>query len=206
MISLKSSGTFTGAGVISAIAASFCCITPVIALFAGSSSIAANFSWIEPARPYLIGLSIVVLALAWYIKLNPVKSATTDCDCETTKKSSFLQTQTFLSIVTVFAILMMAFPYYAKSFFLKTEKSTTLIIPSKTETVEFSVKGMTCDACEEYVKNEVKKLPGIVSSNVSYAKHNAIVRFEPSKTSSKEITQAINSTGYKVISQRYSIE
>ena len=201
MIGLKSSGTFTGAGVISAIAASLCCITPVIALFAGSSSIAANFSWIEPARTYLIGLSIAVLALAWYLKLKPVKSTDIDCNCETTKRTSFFQTNTFLGIVTVFAILMMAFPYYAKSFFPKSEKSTTLTIDSKTETVEFSIKGMTCDACEGHVKMEVDKLPGIVSSNVSYAKHNAIVQFDLSKTNSKEITEAINSTGYKVISQ-----
>ena len=74
MISIKSSGTFTGAGVFTAIAASLCCITPVIALLAGSSSIAANFSWIEPARPYLIGLSIAVLAFAWYLKLKPAKT------------------------------------------------------------------------------------------------------------------------------------
>ena len=201
MMGLKSSCTFTVAGVISGIAASLCCITPVIALFAGSSSIAANFSWIEPARPYLIGLSIAVLALTWYLKLKPVKSTDIDCNCETTKKTPFLQTKTFLSIITVFAILMIAFPYYAKAFFPKTEKSATLIIPSKTETVEFSIKGMTCDACEEHVKMEVNKLSGIVSTNVSYANRNAIVQFEPSKTNSKEITEAINSTGYKVVSQ-----
>lgn len=58
----KSSGSLLGAGVLSAIAASLCCITPVLALIAGSSGIASTFSWIEPARPYLIGLSIVV----WY--------------------------------------------------------------------------------------------------------------------------------------------
>ena len=73
MISLKSPGTFSGAGVLSAIAASLCCITPVIALLAGSSSVAANFSWIEPARPYLIVVSIAVLAFAWYLRLNQKK-------------------------------------------------------------------------------------------------------------------------------------
>ena len=85
MISIKSSGTFTGAGVLTAIAASLCCITPVIALLAGGSSVAANFSWIEPARPYLIGLSIAVLTFAWYLKLKPTKTNDMDCNCETTK-------------------------------------------------------------------------------------------------------------------------
>lgn len=59
-----------GAGLISAIAASLCCITPVLALVAGSSGIAAGFSWLEPARPYLIGITILVLGFAWYQKLK----------------------------------------------------------------------------------------------------------------------------------------
>ena len=101
MISIKSTGTFTGAGVLTAIAASLCCITPVIALLAGSGSIAANFSWIEPARPYLIGLSIAVLAFAWYLKLKPAKTNDMDCNCETTKKASFIQSKFFLGLVTV---------------------------------------------------------------------------------------------------------
>ncbi|MEP6468026.1 MAG: mercuric transporter MerT family protein [Parafilimonas sp.] len=101
MISIKSPGTYTSAGVLSAIAASLCCITPVIALLAGSSSIAANFAWIEPARPYLIGLSIAVLAFAWYLKLKPVKVNDAGCDCKTTKKASFLQTKKFLGIITL---------------------------------------------------------------------------------------------------------
>ncbi|MES2649364.1 MAG: heavy metal transporter, partial [Bacteroidota bacterium] len=46
MIGIKSPGTYTSAGLLSALAASLCCITPVIAFLAGSSSIAANFSWI----------------------------------------------------------------------------------------------------------------------------------------------------------------
>ncbi len=79
MTPLKSTNKFTSAGLVSAFAASLCCITPVVALFAGTSSIAATFSWIEPARPYLIGLSVVALAFAWYLKLKP--QAAHDCGC-----------------------------------------------------------------------------------------------------------------------------
>jgi mercuric ion transport protein len=69
----KTSGKLIGTGLLSAIAASLCCITPVIALIAGTSGIAASFSWIEPARPFLIGLTGVVLGFAWYQKLKPKK-------------------------------------------------------------------------------------------------------------------------------------
>src|SRR5437868_2274730 len=140
MISIKSSNTYTSAGLLSAFAASLCCITPVIALLAGSSSIAANFSWIEPARPYLIGLSIAVLALAWYVKLKPSKNNNTDCNCEPTKKPSFLQSKTFLSIVTIFAIMMMTFPLYAKVFYPKAKVQTgTVAVVGNKQQVDFTI-------------------------------------------------------------------
>jgi copper chaperone CopZ len=200
MISLKSSNTFTSAGVVSAIAASLCCITPVIALLAGSSSIAANFSWIEPARPYLIGLSIAVLAFAWYVKLKPAKTNDMDCNCETTKKASFIQSKTFLGIVTVFAILMMAFPLYAKMFYPKPKiQSATVAVVDNKQQAKFTIQGMTCAGCEEHVNNELSKVNGVLAYKTSYATKSSLVTFDKSKVDVKTIEAAINKTGYKVI-------
>lgn len=199
MISIKSSGAFTGAGVLTAIAASLCCITPVIALLAGSSSIAANFSWIEPARPYLIGLSVAVLAFAWYLKLKPAKANDMGCNCETTKKASFLQSKTFLAIVTVFAILMMTFPLYAKVFYPKPKvQATALAVVDNKQQVKFTIQGMTCAGCEEHVNNELSKVTGVVSYKTSYATRSSLVTFDKLKVDVKTIEAAINKTGYKV--------
>jgi copper chaperone CopZ len=199
MISIKSAGTFTGAGVLTAIAASLCCITPVIAILAGSSSLAANFSWIEPARPYLIGLSIVVLAFAWYLKLKPAKTNDMDCNCETTKKASFLQSKTFLGIVTVFAILMMTFPLYAKVFYPKPKvQATALTVVNNKQQVKYTIQGMTCEACEEHVNNELSKVNGVLAYKTSYATRSSLVTFDKTKVDVKTIAAAINKTGYKV--------
>jgi len=73
-------GKLIGTGLLTAIAASLCCITPVLALIAGTSGLASTFSWLEPFRPYFIGLTILVLAFAWYQKLKPQKKI--DCNCE----------------------------------------------------------------------------------------------------------------------------
>lgn len=199
MISLKSSGTFTGAGVLSAIAASLCCITPVVALLAGSSSIAANFSWIEPARPYLIGLSIVVLAFAWYIKLKPVKTDAMDCNCATTKKPSFLQSKTFLALVTVFAALMMTFPLYAKIFYPKPKlQAETIATVDNSQQVKFSIRGMGCASCELEVNNELSKVNGVIAYKTSYTGKSSLVTFDKSKVDVKTIAAAINKTGYTI--------
>ena len=53
---MKTDKKLIGAGLLTAFAASLCCITPVLALVAGTSGLASSFSWLEPARPYFIGL------------------------------------------------------------------------------------------------------------------------------------------------------
>lgn len=192
------SGKLMGAGVFTAIAASLCCITPVLAMLAGTGSIASSFSWIEPARPYLIGLTVAVLGFAWYQKLKP--APVDECGCATeTKKNGFIHSRLFLLIITLFAGLMISFPSYAKFLFPKNKSTVSITEKSDLKTVEITIKGMTCAACEEEVNHEIYKLKGIVESSVSFRNRNAIVKFDASKTNLNDITGAINSTGYKVI-------
>ena len=194
-----STGKLMSAGVFTAIAASLCCITPVLALVAGTGSFASSLSWIAPARPFLIGLTVAVLGFAWYQKLKPMP--VDECGCAVEEKPRFIQSKTFLFIVTLFAASMISFPSYAKFFFPKNEKTTTVVEKSNIQTVELTIKGMTCEACEAEVNHEIYKLPGIIESTVSYPKKNAIVKFDVSKTAIKDITAAVDATGYKVINQ-----
>jgi len=182
-----------GTSLISAIAASLCCITPVLAMIAGTSGIASMFSWIEPFRPYLIGLTVLVLGFAWYQKLKPQKEI--DCECDTEENPKFIQSKTFLGIVTVFAIVMLAFPFYSGIFYPNTEKQIVVVDKSDIKTTEFQISGMTCASCEEHVNHEVNKLNGIVSSKASYENGNAVVEFDITKTNEEEIEIAINATG-----------
>ena len=197
---MKSDNKLIGAGLLTAITASLCCITPVLALIAGTSVITSTFSWIEPFRPYLIGLTILVLGFSWYQKLKPQKEI--DCECETDEKPKFIQSRKFLGIVTVFVIVILAFPYYSGIFYPNTEKQIILVDKSDIKTTEFKISGMTCASCEEHVNHEVNKLNGIVNSTVSYENGNAIVEFEKTKTNETEIEKAINSTGYQVTDKK----
>lgn len=187
-------------GLLSAITASLCCITPVLALFAGTSGVASTFSWLEPFRPYLIGLTILILAVAWYQQLKPKKEV--DCECDPEDKPKFIQSKRFLGIVTVFAAVMLAFPYYSSIFYNSPEKEIIIVDRSDLKTIEFKINGMTCTGCEDHVNHEVNKLNGIVSSKTSYEEGNAIVEFDQTKTNEAEIEQVINATGYKVTDKK----
>jgi copper chaperone CopZ len=197
---MKSENKLIGTGLLTAIIASLCCITPVLALIAGTSGIASTFSWIEPFRPYLIGLTILVLGFAWYQKLKSQKEI--DCECETDEKPKFMQSKTFLGITTVFVVVMLAFPYYSRVFYQNTEKQITIVDKSNVKTSEFKISGMTCASCEDHVNHEVNKLDGIVISKASYENGNVIIEFDKTKTNVTEIEKAINSTGYKVTNKK----
>ncbi len=196
---MKSDNKIIGAGLITAISASLCCITPILTLFAGSIGLTSTFSWLEPFRPYFIGLTILVLGFAWYRKLKPVNQV--DCACETKNAPNFTQSKGFLGIVTVTAGLMLTFPIYASLFYPKSQNQVILIKESNFESVEFVVGGMTCVACQEHIIHEVNKLPGIIKSVVSYEQGNAIIEFDNSKTTNEAIEKAIVATGYSVINK-----
>ncbi|MFY0687153.1 MAG: mercuric transport protein MerTP [Cyclobacteriaceae bacterium] len=183
--------------LLTAISASLCCITPVIALLAGSSSIAATFSWVEPFRPLLIGLTVGVLAFAWYQKLRSNRIKDLECACDEDKQPSLLKSRKFLGLVTIFAILMLALPYYTDAFYPETKLSTLENEDSLT-TYQINIKGMTCTGCEEHVKGEIGKLAGISKLEVSYEQANAVVTFDASQTNIEQVTAAIGGTGYEI--------
>ncbi|MFZ6010773.1 MAG: mercuric transport protein MerTP [Bacteroidota bacterium] len=193
---MKEKRIFLSGGLLAALLSSLCCITPVLAMIAGTGSIAASFSWLEPIRPYLAGVTIAVLGFAWYQKCFPKRNSQ-ECGCDTDSKT-FWKTKTFLSIVTVFAFAMLSFPHYAHIFYPHNEKQFVHVTKDNIKRAEFKVSGMTCQGCAEHVIHEVNKLAGVLRSDASYEKGNAVVDYDENKTSASEIADAINGTGYKV--------
>lgn len=196
---MKYVNKISGLGIITAIAASLCCITPILAAIAGISGLATTFSWLEPARPYFIGATVLVLGVAWYQKRRIKEDQAVDCDCDTEPKLSFWQSKRFLGIVTVVAALLLAFPNYSFIFFPQVDNATIVSTQDKINKVEIVIEGMTCTGCEQHIKSEVAKQNGIVNLDVSYEEGIAYVKYIDGHTSVDLITKAINSTGYEVV-------
>lgn len=182
-------------GVLTALSASMCCITPVLAIVAGTSSMATSFHWVEPFRPYFIATSVLVLGFAWFQTLSSKKEE--DCNCETPKKKSFFQSRMFLSAVTIISFLLITFPTYSKIFFNNSE----IVLAqdqNKSKKLELTVSGMTCSACELHIESEVKKIAGVSFVKASYQKGSATIEYDEQKIKTDKIIEAINGTGYKV--------
>ena len=183
--------------IIAATVASLCCITPILALIAGTTGFASTFSWIEPFRPYLIAFTILTLLLAWYQKFKSQKQEI-DCDCEE-ERAKLINSKKFLLFVTLFAGLMLAFPYYSQIFYPNTSKVVVYVKESNISEVEYNIKGMTCSGCEAHIESEVNKLKGIILVKANHEKGNTFVKYDKTKVANNEIKDAVKKTGYKIM-------
>jgi len=199
MKSNKSSKSI-GVGILFALTASLCCLTPVFVTLSGIGGIASSFSWMEPFRPYLLVLTVGILGFAWYQKLKSSSEENIACECDEDEKPSFWQSKLFLSLMTVISLAMLALPYYSNVFY--SYDSPKPISKNAFEAIyKFEIKGMTCTGCEEHVKHEVLKLSGITNLEVSYKSGNAIISFDDTSTNEDSILVAIENTGYTVSSK-----
>jgi mercuric ion transport protein len=196
------------AGIIAAIVASLCCITPVLAVIAGVSGAASAFSWLEPARPFFIAATVLVLGVAWFQKLKPRKAEKIDCDCEEEKKPPFWHTKKFLAVVTVFAALMLAFPYYSGIFFQNNTAANTIIVQEgNIVKATLFIKGMTCTGCEHSVDHALKSKEGVLEASSSYKTGTAKVKFDKSKVTLKELEEVVEKVaGYEVTGSQVEVE
>lgn len=187
--------------ILAALAASLCCITPLVALVAGVSGAVFSFSWLEPARPYLVSLSVVAIGFAWYRKIK-TKNVSMDCACDDaqtgqTLNKTFWQSTTFLAIITITSALLVTFPYYSQVFFLN-NKDITQINTENLQQVELKISGMTCTSCEEHVRSELEALDGVAYAKVSYEKENAVVGIDKTKVTIEQLKQAVAKAGYEL--------
>ncbi len=105
-----SKGTLAGS-IIAGIAASTCCIGPLLLLTLGiSGSWIGNLSAMEAFRPYLIGITLVFLGLAFRKLYLVPQTCAVDAPCSTL--SNLRKQRITFWVVSVFVLIVMSFPWY----------------------------------------------------------------------------------------------
>lgn len=65
-----------------------------------------------------------------------------------------------------------------------------------TQTVTLAVPGMTCPACPITVKRALNRVDGVIRTEVSFEKREAVVIFDDAKTNVQALTKATENAGY----------
>ena len=113
--SIWSSGSLVAA-VIAAVAASLCCVGPLVLLTLGiGGAWISTLTHLEFLRPYGIAITFLLLGLVfWKLYITP-KSCSADKVCGTPKGSRVYRVVFWL--VTIIIVALLAFPWYAFLFY-----------------------------------------------------------------------------------------
>jgi mercuric ion transport protein len=99
-------------GVIgAAVAASACCIGPVVFSLLGAGALGASAVKLEAYRPWFLGLTLVLVGAAFYSAYRPAanESCAADGTCAPGPKRA---ARIMVWIAAALAVLLIAFPYY----------------------------------------------------------------------------------------------
>jgi len=196
---MKNEKSIFGLGIVTAIAASLCCITPIVGLVAGIGGIASSFEWMEPFRPYLIGVTTLALGFGWYQKLKPRTPDEIACACEEDEKPSLLQSKKFLAGITVLSILLMAFPYYSEDLVSKESNKAIIIDSRNVAMADMQIKGMTCTGCSATVKSKLSGILGVVDVTADHESGTGSIQYDKTRVTQENIKKVIEKDiGYQL--------
>lgn len=104
------------AGVLAAVAASVCCVGPLLLLMLGvSGAWISRLTEFEPYRPYFIALTLLFLGLA-FRKLYLVKRVCSTAEACADDQALHRQ-QLIFWLLSIPLLLLIAFPWYASLLF-----------------------------------------------------------------------------------------
>lgn len=108
-----------------------------------------------------------------------------------------------LTLLSLLLVLMFTSCNNKKSTTSGTESTDPKI---ELQTYSFDVEGMTCTGCEQTIQANVRKLNGIQLVSASHTEKKAVVSFDPDKTDTIAIKNAITGSGYTVTGITQSLE
>ena len=182
-------------GIITAIAASLCCIGPVFFALIGVGSVGV-FSGFEAYRPYLIGLTSVFLGVAFFLTYRKREVVCEDGSC--TIKSAGKWNKAGVWLATLIAAIGITFPYFGGALVASAsqplnEEAGKLIQYS---TTEVKIEGMDCKACAAGLQATLGRIEGVQKAKVDYEHGNAIIVYDPTKLQSRALVGSINELGF----------
>jgi len=200
---MKKENIVLGGGMAAALAASLCCIGPVLFALLGLGAFGASSVFLS-LRPYLLPVAVLALAFGFYRAYFRREACALGEACTTTPMSRISRVVLWVAAAGVLAFALS--PYYVgyiAAAFTRSAQPAPTAAPaistqtSTLETVTIEVTGMDCQSCEVPIKAALTNTQGVRSSDVNFERGNARVQYDPHQTDVNQIRRAIDSTGYK---------
>jgi len=76
--------------------------------------------------------------------------------------------------------------------------ATSEVNTAAIKTIRLHVTGMTCEGCENTVKDAVTAVEGVTGAETSYVKELAVITYDSTLTTESDLSKVIDELGYKV--------
>ena len=193
-----------GSSLITALAASLCCILPLIAAMGGVAvlAVAATF---KSYRPYLLFVTAVLFlggAIVAYRDYRRDCQPGSVCETKPVTRLSVLS----LGVLAALVVFLATFPYYSGSvvqaFAAAPDRKAAPDVKKESagslRTVQFVISGMTCASCASGLEASFRNMPGVKEAKIDYDKKEATVRFDPAKQTEEAVKMLVADAGYTV--------
>ncbi len=188
------------AAILAAIAASVCCVGPLVLLALGvGGAWVGNLTALEPFRPYLMALTFLFLGYAFYRIYRKPKAEECEPGSYCANPKSDRINKISLWSVTFVVLVLFAIPYVAgvSASSSTGDKATSVLTATKIDRVILDVPGMSCPSCPFTVQKSLEKLTGVIKAEASLEQKKAVVLFDPTKVSVQEMIEATTQAGYR---------
>lgn len=188
-----------GGSLIAAVAASLCCILPIVAAITGAGAIAAGAVF-ERWRPYLLGLTGLLLTggflLAWR---DHKRACAADSLCATKPMSRW--NRIVLGMLATGVVALAAFPYYSGAvarMVVRQPGRVHSVSSAALSTVAFQVPDMDCPACAVGLSAAFRKMPGVVDAKLDVDTRKAVVTYDPGAQNVAGLEKVISDAGFHI--------
>ena len=98
-------------------------------------------------------------------------------------------------VMCALALLTSTFVFIAQAQHSSSVAASTT--SAQTERVTIAIEGMHCGSCASGIKAMLKRTAGVISTEVSYERKEAVVEYEPGRVTREKIVEVIANMGYK---------
>lgn len=190
-------------GLLAAVAASSCCVLPLLLGVAGAGTLGAGAA-LAPYRPYLIGLTALLLGGAFYLAYRPGGSTacatTTGCCPPATDAANKSRQAGRLGLWCVAAttVAVTVYPWIAGLRVAGAAAATPVqsAVAVKASVAVFAIGNMTCAECTGGIADALRKTPGVYGAEVDFDTKRATVRYDAARIGAAGLREAIGRTGF----------
>ncbi len=180
--------------VAGALAASICCLGPLVLVTLGASGAwIGGLAALEPYRPLFVLAAMGLLGFAFFREYRrpPADSCRPGSTCSAPGARRGMRVG--LWVVAALVVGLLVLPYVTPRL---VANPTTASVPGRAASVTLAVDNMTCSGCVATVTKAVRGVPGVLAADVTLDPPRAIVRFDPARVAPEQLAAAAAAVGY----------